>query len=134
MSDLRDTDTIVGALPVGIADFSNVGDADGLVGLGLDLLDGLGAVEGAVDFLEGGAAGLDEEEVDGDELDHQPAFEEEVELPAAGRDTDRDDILRQRQADVGRKTLHEQAVGADLEAENLEWVGYIEGDPMVASG
>ena len=128
MSDL-DTDAVVlRALPE-TADLGDVVDAQGLVGLDLDLLDRVGAVEGLVDFLQGGAAGLNEEEVNGDELDDQPALEEEVELPAAGGDADRDHVLGDCQADVGGDALHEQAIGANLEAEDLERVGNVERDP-----
>jgi hypothetical protein len=113
----------------GMADFGNVPNAQGVIGLLFDLLDGIDTVKGLVDFLQGGTPGLNEEEVDGDELNEQPAFEKEVELPAASGDADRNDVLRQRQADVGGQALHEQAICADLEAENLERVGDVEGDP-----
>lgn len=128
MSD-TDTDPIIVFPFSEIADFGNVFDAHGRVRLLFDLFDGLGTIEGLVDFLEGGTPGLNEEEVDGDELDEQPAFEKEVKLPASGGDADRNDVLRDGQADIGGEALHEQAVCADFETENLERVGDIEGDP-----
>ena len=109
----------------------NVIDAQLLVCPLFDFLNGLGTVESAIDFFEGGAPGLNEEEIDSDELDDQPAFEEEIELPAASGNAERDGVLRQEQADVCGEALHEQAIGADLEAENLEWVGNVEGDPKL---
>lgn len=92
MSDL-DIDPIVHSFAEA-AQFGNVPNAHGLVGLLFDLLDSIDTVEGPVDFLEGGTPGLNEEEVDGDELDDQPSFEKEVELPATGGDADRNDVLR----------------------------------------
>ena len=121
-------DSIVPALAA-IADFADVRNAYGLGGLLFNLLDGIGAVEGLVDLLEGGTARLNEEEVDHDELNDDPAFEEEVELPAAGGDAQRNGILRQEQADVCGEALQEQTVGAEFEAENLERVGHVERDP-----
>lgn len=72
-----------------------------------DLLDGIGTVESPIDFLEGGPTSLNEKEINGDELNDQPTFKEEVKLPATGVDADRNDILRQGQADIGGKALHE---------------------------
>ena len=128
VNDLRDAHIIVTTFSR-ITNFTNVGDTDGFVSFRLDFLDGIGAVEGAVDFLEGGTAGFDKEEVYSNQLDEQPSFEEEVELPATGCYADRDNILRESQADVSRQALHKQTVGSDLEAENLQRVGHIEGDP-----
>ena len=95
----------------------------------LDLFDGVSTIECLVNLLEGSAASLDEEEVDDDELDDEPAFEEEVELPATSVDTDRDEVLREEEADVSGDVLHKQAVGTNLETENLEGVGDVEGNP-----
>ena len=123
-----DTDPIVPALS-GIADFGDVLNAHGLVALLLDLLDGTNAVESPVDLLESGTPGLDEEEVDGDELNEKPTLEKKVEFPTALFDANRDDELRYGQADIGGDALDEQPVCADLETENLERVGYVQGDP-----
>lgn len=129
VSDLNTNPILCAFVAGGGADFGNVLDTHCLVGLLLDFVDGRGAVEGPVDFLEGGTAGLDEEEVDGDELDDQPALEKEVELPASRGDANRNHKLRDGQADVGGKPLYEQAVGADLEGQDFERVGDVEGDP-----
>lgn len=88
-----DTNPIVPAFSE-ISNLSNVINANGLIGLLFDLLNGVSTVKGSVDFLQGGTAGLDEEEVDGDQLDDQPALEKEVELPAACVDAYWNDELR----------------------------------------
>ncbi len=92
----------------------------------LDLLDGIGTVKCLVDFFERSPTRLDEEEVDGDELDDQPALEEEVELPAAGSDTDGNDILRDEQADISADALQKQTICTNLEAKNLQRVSNVE--------
>jgi hypothetical protein len=90
--DLTITNTVGATLPP-ITNLRDIGDAHGLVRLGLEVIHDVGTIEGLADFFERGATGLDEEEIDGDELNDQPAFEEEVEFPAAGGDAERDGVL-----------------------------------------
>jgi hypothetical protein len=69
-------------------------------------------------------------EEDRQELNDQHALEQEVELPASSCDAEWDGVLVQEQADVGTDVLHQQTVGTDLVAENLQWVGDVQGNPM----
>ena len=119
----RSTSAIVEAL---ITDVSNTIFLDSL---GLEILDSVRTIKGLVNFFEGGTTGFDEEEVNGNELDDEQAFEQEVELPTAGFDSGGNGVLVDEQGDRSRKALQEQAVGTNLVAQDLEWVGNVERDP-----
>ena len=108
---------------------TDVGNTVCLDSLGLELLDSVRAIKRLANFFECGTAGFDEEEVNGNELDDEQAFEQEVELPTAGFDSGGDGVLVDEQGNGSGKALQEQAVGTNLVAQNLEWVGYVEGDP-----
>ena len=108
---------------------TDVGNTICLDSLGLELLDSVRTIKGLANFFEGGTTGFDEEEVNGDELDDEQAFEQEVELPTTGCDSRGNCILVDEQGNGSGKALQEQAVGTNLVAQNLEWVGNVEGDP-----
>lgn len=113
----------------GNTEFSNIVDPFFLSGLMLDLLNGISTIECLVDFFEGGTACFDEKEVDRNKLKNQHGLEEEVELPASSQNSNRDNVLIDGQANSRAKILHEQAVGTNLEAENLNGVRNVEGNP-----
>ena len=119
----RSTSAVVEAL---ITDIDNTVYLDSL---GLELLDSVRTIKGLANFFEGGTTGFDEEEVDDNELDDEHAFEQEVELPTAGCDPRGNGVLIDEQGNGSGKVLHEQAIGTNLVAQNLERVGNIEGDP-----
>ena len=96
----------------------------------LDLFNRIRTIEGLGNLLESSSASLKEEEVHDDDLDEEPALEEEVELPAAGFDAEWDCVLGEEETEVGADVLEQEAVGADLEGEDFEWVGDVEGDPV----
>ena len=121
MRNLASTHTVRAALPT-IANIGDVRHTDNFTRLGLELFHGISAVESLTDLFESGASRLDEVEVDRHKLNDQPAFEEKVEFPATRVDSERNGVLRQEQTDVCGKTLQEQSVCTDLEAENFEWV------------
>lgn len=108
---------------------TDVGNTIRLDSLGLELLDSVRTIKGLADFFEGGTTGLDEEEVYGNELDDEQAFEQEVKFPTAGCDSRGNGVLVDEQGNGSRKALQEQTVGTDLVAQNLEWVGNVERDP-----
>ena len=107
-------------------------DVDNTVCLGspvLELLDSIRTIKGLANFFEGGTTGFDEEEVHDNELDDEQAFEQEVELPTASFDSRRNSVLIDEQGNGSSKVLQEQAVGTNLVAQNLKWVGNVEGNP-----
>ena len=54
----------------------------------------------------------------------------QLELPATSLDADRDGVLREEKTDVSADVLEQETIGADLEGEDLKWVGDVEGDPV----
>ena len=94
MLSLTNADTVRATFPP-IANLSNVRHTHGVIRLSLELFHRIRTVKSLANFFESRASSLNEEEVHGHKLNDQPAFEEEVELPAAGVDAKRDGVLRQ---------------------------------------
>lgn len=87
------TRAILTALPA-ITNLSDIRNTHNFTCLSLELIHRVGAIESLTDLFKSGTSGLDEEEVDSDELDDQPALKEEIELPAASVNSKWDGVLR----------------------------------------